>query len=120
MGVFLFLTIFFSDLIVLVACGYEYKKYEQYRDGMILGVHIPEEALENSEVRQICERERRQRTLFQRVNHVLNFLICLLCIYRRELGMIVWFAWFAEYLIGLELVTNRPHKAMYRLKVKNQ
>lgn len=120
MGVFLFFTIFFSDLIVLVACGYEYKKYEQYRDGMILGVHIPKEALENSEVRQICERECRQRTLFQRVNHVLNLLICLLCIYRMELGMIVWFAWFAEYLIGLELVTNRPHKAMYQLKVKNQ
>lgn len=120
MGIFLFITFFFSDLIVIVACGYEYKKHNQYKDGMILGVHIPKEALEHEEVQRICERERRQRTVFQRVNHVLNLAVCLLCIYQMELGVLFWIVWLMEYLIGIEQITNRPHKAMYQLKVKNQ
>lgn len=120
MGIFLFITFFWSDLVVILACGYEYKKQSQYKDGMILGVHIPKEALEHEEVRRICEREHRQRTIFQRANHVLNLVVCLLCIYRMELGILLWIVWLMEYLIGIEQVTNRPHKAMYQLKVKNQ
>ena len=30
MGIFLFFTFFVSDLIVIIACGYENKKYHQY------------------------------------------------------------------------------------------
>ena len=120
MGIFLFITFFFSDLIVILACGYEYKKYNQYKDGMILGVHIPKEALEQEEVQRICDRERRQRIMFQRVNHILNLAVCLLCVYWIELGILFWIVWIIEYLIGIEQITNRPHKAMYQVKVKNQ
>lgn len=120
MGIFLFFTFFVSDLIVIIACGYENKKYHQYRDGMILGVHIPAEAVDDAEVQTICQKAARWNKNFQRMNHILNILVCGFCWYWMELGILLWVVWIVEYLVGLELVLNVPHKNLYRLKVRNQ
>lgn len=120
MGIFMFFTFFVSDLIVLLACGYENKKYTQYRDGMLMNVHIPAEAVDHEEVQAICRRAQKQNKVFQRVNHLLNLLICSICIFKMELGVILWVFWIMEYIVGIGLVINGPHKDMYQLKIKNQ
>ena len=59
---FIFLA---TDLISVLAVKVTYGKKERYNRGMILGVHIPEEAKDEEEIRTLCGNyRRRMRGLF--------------------------------------------------------
>ena len=46
MNIIMFLIFLLSDLIIVLICGFSYGKKHEYREGMLLGVHIPKEALD--------------------------------------------------------------------------
>lgn len=114
MDIALFFIFLICDLIIVPICWFSYGKQGEYREGMVMGVHIPAHAVEDPEVRKIQKYWNR----FHPINLLLSVLICFLCFYNFTLFIIVWSVWLAEYVAVLYWLIIAPHRQMYRLKLK--
>ena len=118
MDVALFFVFLICDLIIVPICWFSYGKQGEYREGMVMGVHIPAHAVEDPEVKKICGKIQKHWNRFHQINLLLSVLICFLCFYNFTLFIIVWSVWLAEYVAVLYWLIIAPHRQMYRLKLK--
>lgn len=118
MDVALFFVFLICDLIIVPICWFSYGKQGEYREGMVMGVHIPAHAVEDPEVKKICGKIQKHWNRFHQINLLLSVLICFLCFYNFTLFIIVWSVWLAEYVAVLYGLIIVPHRQMYRLKLK--
>lgn len=112
---FIFLA---TDLISVLAVKVTYGKKERYNRGMILGVHVPEEAKDEEEIRTLCGNFRRRENLFQWLNLAAGCAVCFLCFASITMFLLIWCLWFAEYLCGTYYFIIHYHREMYRIKQK--
>ena len=105
---FIFLV---CNLIIVPLCQYSYGNLWEYREGMVLGVHIPATCIQHPRVRELCEKHRKSWTLFHRINLAASFLICFVCFLDYMAFLIVWMVWLLEYVCGLEYLIIIPHRA---------
>lgn len=118
-GIFLF-----CDVVVVLGCWLAYREPLTYRQGMVLGVHIPANALDHPEVAALLGRARRQWRWFQGINMALGAAVCLLPPAVRggdafAVMMLAWCVWLVEYIAGMQYLINVPHRRLYRIKVQN-
>ena len=118
MDIALFFIFLICDLIIVPICWFSYGKQGEYREGMVMGVHIPSHAVEDPEVRKICGKIQKHWNRFHQINLLLSVLICFLCFYNFTLFIIVWSVWLAEYVAVLYALIIVPHRQMYRLKLQ--
>src|SRR5699024_2343119 len=118
MNIAMFFIFLISNLIIVPLCRYSYGKMWEYREGMVLGVHIPATCIHHPEVEELCEKYRRNWTLFHRINLAVGTLSCFLCFVDYIVFIIVWSLWLLEYVCGLEYRISVPHRRRYRQKVK--
>lgn len=118
MDIALFFIFLICDLIIVPICWFSYGKQGEYREGMVMGVHIPSHAVEDPEVRKICGKIQKHWNRFHQINLLLSVLICFLCFYNFILFIIVWSVWLAEYVAVLYTLIIVPHRQMYRLKLQ--
>ena len=104
--------------IIVPICWFSYGNQSEYREGMVMGVHIPAHAVEDPEVTRICGRTQKQWKRFHQISLLLSMLICFLCFYNFTLFIIVWSVWLTGYVAGLYWLIVVPHRQMYRLKLK--
>lgn len=90
----------------------------RYREGMLLGVHIPPEAVECKEVQELLGTYRKQRRLFYLGNLVFAAAMSFLCFWRFSGFMIVWTVWLFEICAGMLVLPSRIHRRLYDLKVE--
>ena len=85
---------------------------------MILGVHVPEEAKDEEEIRTLCGNYRRRGNLFQWLNLAAGMrgLFSLLCQYHDVSADLVPLV--REYLCGTYYFIIHYHREMYRIKQK--
>lgn len=91
-----------------------------YRDGMLLGVHIPSEAVSTDEVQAILSDYRRKSRLCHLWNAVTSIAISFLCFWSFSIFMIVWTIWLIGFCTLPSLVMFRTHRRLYDKKVENQ
>ncbi|MDO4337826.1 MAG: hypothetical protein Q4C91_07025 [Eubacteriales bacterium] len=120
MDIVMFFIFLVTDLFMILICMFYYGKIEKYSAGMILGVHIPREEVENADVQDICNKSRKAWKLFNRINLAAGILVCFFCLLGVEIFLVIWLVWLVEYIGGMEYLTIVPHRKMYRLKVANQ
>ena len=72
MGIALFVSNIFTILIVRFGFIGNY----EYKQGMILGVHIPQENIGDEEVAGLIEKTKHNYKIFQNVNAFLGIAIC--------------------------------------------
>ena len=101
MDVVLFFIFLICDLIIVPICWFSYGNQSEYREGMVMGVHIPAHAVEDPEVTRICGRTQKQWKRFHQISLLLSMLICFLCFYNFTLFIIVWSVWLTGYVAGL-------------------
>lgn len=116
MGIFLFFTFLFCDLITCLLCKYVYQQNFTYQNGMLLGVHIPKEQVKHPQVEALCEQSRRRWRIYQNSNIALGTLLCLLGFVDSKSLIVVWVLWFLLYLGGMNILMLTPLRRMYRLK----
>lgn len=58
---FIFLS---TDLLCVLLCRYSFGKADEYKEGMIYGVHIPADQLSDSGVQKICREGKRAMETF--------------------------------------------------------
>lgn len=115
----MFIIFLVMDLIIVLVCKFAYGKRDEYSEGMLMGVHIPAEEVDNEEVQKICIKNRKIWNKFHWINLLAGILVCLICFISFEIFIIIWLIWLAEYIAVLYYLVIAPHKEMYRLKIRN-
>lgn len=116
MGIFLFISFLFADLITCGACKMAIRQIFIYQNGILMGVHITKEQTEHPRVKALCEKSRRYWNIYQNSNLAAGSLVCLLAFFSMEWMMLVWIVWFLLYLAGMQVLMVLPLRRMYRLK----
>ncbi|HIU75983.1 MAG TPA: hypothetical protein IAC62_08890 [Candidatus Pelethocola excrementipullorum] len=116
---FLFIVIFLivNLLVVGVFAGIYGGKYK-YKDGMILGVHIPSYAADDPEVSVITENYRKQSKKIYLWSTVISLGVMLFYYWYLSLFMIAWSIWLIGWLTLATVHLFRSHRRMYDLKVE--
>lgn len=118
MEIVMFFIFLVCDLMIVPICWYAYGKGTEYREGMLLGVHIPAQFAGDPEVSKLCRKSEKQWKWFQRINLPVSLLVCLLCFYSFGVFMAVWCIWIVQYVGGIYYLIFVPHRRMYRLKLR--
>lgn len=119
MEIVMFILFLMLDLITVLVCKFAYGDKDKYVNGMLMGVHIPSNEVTNPEVREICEKNRKNWKKFHWISFITGGAICIICFWRFELFMIIWLVWLFTYIVGIDALVLIPHRRMYQLKLKN-
>lgn len=111
----IFLITDVSMVALFAACT---RGLAHYREGMLLGVHIPPEAVECGEVQGLLDSYKKQRRLFYLGNMILAAAMSFLCFWRFSCFMVVWTVWLFEICAGIVVLPSRIHRRLYDLKVE--
>lgn len=107
-----------SDLIVIgVFAGIYGGKYK-YKEGMILGVHVPSYAVDDPDVRVLTEKYRKQSKRIYIWNLALSLGIMFLYFWYISLFIIAWSIWLIGFTTLAIAHLYRIHRKMYDLKVE--
>ena len=118
MNLIMFFIFLMCDLLIVPICWFSFGKQSKYREGMLLGVHIPSDCIGDPEVSAICTGQEKDWKRFQRINLVISILVCFLSLWDFFIFIVVWTIWLAEYIGGLYYLIIIPHRKMYRLKIR--
>lgn len=119
MGIAMFVIFLMSDLFTVLICRYAMSDTYEYKNGMILGVHIPQSALESDEVETFLTSARKRYKYFQNINILFAVVVCIPILFNLAAGIFVWIFWLVIYIAGYTFSTNSAHRKMYRIKIKN-
>ena len=110
----LMLVIFlFTDIMVVGICMLAYAGKEEYSGGMLFGVHIPKEKVDEKTVRDMAETYKKKYKKFQRWNMILGILVCGVTFAGIGIFMIVWTVWLTEYIVGLYWIVYGTHRRLW-------
>lgn len=96
-----------------------YRKKEEGKEGMILGVHIPKEQQENPDLIQLCSAHKRAFSRGIGLEFLVGTMICIPFIWSAGVGMILWTLWIWIFLFHIYGLMLRSHRKVYDLKIKN-
>lgn len=108
----------FTDILVVGISLAVYGRKPKYSEGMLLGVHIPEYAMEDSEVKALLERYCKRTKYFYIVNSIVSIIICFLNFWYLSIFIIAWSIWLLEMIAGLLGLVYRTHRKLYDIKTE--
>lgn len=108
----------FLDLFMVGIAYAVYGSNKKYKQGMLLGVHIPSYAVEEPEVDAILEKHKRLTKWFYIWNFIVSTGICFLSLWHFSIFLIIWCLWLGEFFGGAMLVLFYSHRKLYDFKVK--
>lgn len=94
-------------------------KYK-YKEGMLLGVHIPPAGAETPEAEKIVSDYRRSSRRSYIWNAVAAAAISFFCFWHFSVFVLIWTLWLIEFCVLSQAVVYRAHRKMYDLKVEKQ
>lgn len=118
MNLILFFVFLFSDLLIVLICWFSYGNQSTYKEGMLMGVHIPSDCIHDPQVQEITQKSERVWQLFQRSNLAVGTLVCFLCFLDFLLFIVIWTVWLLFYIGGTYYFIIKSHRQMYRLKIQ--
>ena len=113
----LFIIFLFCDLLMVGVFFAVYGGKRPYAEGMLLGVHLPQEAADQAEVVALMDTFRRRTRRFYLVNLILGVAVCLVAFWRFSPFLILWCLWLVEFVIGAQWLLLGTHRTLYDLKM---
>ena len=120
MGIALFVIALVTNIFTILILRFGFIGNYEYKQGMILGVHIPQENIGDEEVAGLIEKTKHNYKIFQNVNAFLGIAICFVNFLNMIIFVLIWCVWLIGYAVGIELLMIIPHRKMYDIKVKNK
>ena len=120
MGIALFVIALVSNIFTILIVRFGFIGNYEYKQGMILGVHIPQENIGDEEVAGLIEKTKHNYKIFQNVNAFLGIAICFVNFLNMIIFVLIWCVWLIGYAVGIELLIIMPHRKMYDIKIKNK
>lgn len=120
MIIVMFIIFVLTNISIIGIFSFVYKGKECYKDGMILGIHLPQEKEQDADVLILTKNFKKRLTSYHLVNLIISFGICFLWFVNSTAFMISWTLWLLAYtLIGTFLIVL-AQRSMYRLKVQKE
>lgn len=113
------LIILGCNMLTVLICRYAYPVRNEYKNGMILWVHVPAWAIQKKEVQHLAEQSQKQWKWYHRVGLFSGMGICLLGGISLELSIIVWLIWMMAYIVGCYILLVKIYRKMLHLKQEN-
>lgn len=96
-----------------------YGNIANYREGMLMGVHIPKSELEHPDVKELLQLYKKRNRQFYLWNMLAGIAVCLLCFTYFSIFITVWTLWFVEFCLLTILRVYHYHQKVYDIKQKN-
>ena len=87
-----------------------------YRDGMLLGVHLPESAISLSPVAQLTDSYQKHIRKFYLLHLVLGVVVAIPFFWLASIGITLWCIWFCVFLARAVSLLYSAHRQLYLLK----
>ncbi len=116
----MFVIFLLIGVSIVGICAYCYSGKEEYQEGMILGVHVPEEAAADEEVRTLTRSHKKKLKRFQLLNLAAAVLIPGGFFINMAVSVLLWVIWLLQYCVVLIAFMTGSMRRMYRVKVKRQ
>lgn len=119
MGIMMFTIFFVTDLFLILIFQFALSPAYRYANGMYLGVHIPTEHKNNSDVTDLVASAKKTLKHFQIINALLCTAIAFITFANLGIFTILYMAWLFEYCVLIGFLQNKYHKKLYALKMQN-
>ena len=96
-----------------------YGNIAKYREGMLMGVHIPKSEMEHPDVKELLLLYKKRNRQFYLWNMLAGIAVCLLCFTYFSIFITVWTLWFVEFCLLTILRVYHYHQTVYDIKQKN-
>lgn len=96
-----------------------YGNIAKYREGMLMGVHIPKSELEHPDIKELLQLYKKHNRQFYLWNMLAGIAVCLLCFTYFSIFITVWTLWFVEFCLLTILRVYHYHQKVYDIKQKN-
>lgn len=114
----LFFVFMFCNLLSIGIAYAVYGKKRVWKEGMLLGVHIPRQAVETDEIVSLLSDYERLTKKFYFWNVIFSVLVCGLAFSYMTVFIAAWCVWCIECFGGAIFILYRAHRKLYDLKVK--
>ncbi len=94
----LFWILAITDLIMVGITWAVYGSSATYRDGMLLGVHLPESAISLSPVAQLTDSYQKHIRKFYLLHLVLGVVVAIPFFWLASIGITLWCIWLCVFL----------------------
>ena len=119
MGIAMFIFFLIMNLFMTLIMKYVFDSNYKYTNGMLLGVHIPKDHVQDEEVQNLVRAAGKNMTRFLNWNCFVSVAICFLIFWNFVIFILIFCIWIAVYCIGVEWINISRHRQMYDLKMKN-
>lgn len=113
-----FLIFFLTDIFISVVFMAVYGGRRGYKNGMLLGVHVPETAVRDPEVEAFMADYRKRNKWFYYLNIVASGAVCFLLFWHLSIFMIVWSLWLIQLIAGAFWMLYGANRKLYEMKVR--
>ena len=114
----LFWILAITDLIMVGITWAVYGSSATYRDGMLLGVHLPESAISLSPVAQLTDNYQKHIRKFYLLHLVLGVVVAIPFFWLASIGITLWCIWFCVFLARAVSLLYSDHRQLYLLKLE--
>ena len=104
MEIALFMIALVTNIFTILILRFGFIGNYEYKQGMILGVHIPQENIGDEEVVSLMEKAKRNYKIFQNVNVVLGIVICFVNFLNMIIFVLIWCVWLIGYAVSVSLL----------------
>lgn len=109
----------FTDLVTVIIFMMVYGKQWTYKNGMLMGVHIPDYGVQDSEVAALLNAHHKKGKIFYRCNLVVSIGIAFLGLGYFSIFMTTWVLWLVEFCAGAIFLLYSSHRRLYDIKIKH-
>lgn len=119
MSIALFIIFLFMNFFILLIMKFVYTSNYSYTEGMLLGVHIPKEHIEDETVLNIVAAARRKMNRIIWINLILGTALCFVVFWEIIIFILAYTVWMIAFCFLITYANNSAHRKMYALKMKN-
>lgn len=119
MSIALFIIFLFMNFFILLIMKVVYASNYSYSEGMLLGVHIPKEHIEDVSVQDIVTAARHQMNLIIWINLIIGTALCFVVFWEIIIFVLAYTIWMIAFCILITYANTSAHRKMYALKMEN-
>ena len=119
MKIAMFMLFFVCNMFTVLIMRFAYESNYRYNNGMLIGVHIPGDHVNDDDVTRLMTRFKKRMKYFQNINVVLSIAICFLNFVNIIIFVIMYTIWILVFVCGIMYIQLSAHRKMYLLKIQN-
>ena len=101
MKIAMFMLFFVCNMFTVLIMRFAYESNYRYNNGMLIGVHIPGDHVNDDDVTRLMTRFKKSMKYFQNINAVLSIAICFLNFVNIIIFVIMYTIWILVFVFGI-------------------